>query len=164
MSAQFSPCPGCSRHIKNGDAVCPFCGATARAEGGPTRVLANRLSRAALFAAGTMGAAVASTNCASWWAQPPYGAGPPPGAVEYSTTGTEDASASDAPSEVGADAADEGTTTMLTDSATTSDDGASAADVSTDAEDESKNESQPPWSIGQPAYGGSFPPDLPPDE
>ncbi|MGO9837136.1 MAG: hypothetical protein ACLP1X_23315, partial [Polyangiaceae bacterium] len=29
MSAQFWPCPGCSRHVKRGDAICPFCGATA---------------------------------------------------------------------------------------------------------------------------------------
>jgi hypothetical protein len=161
MSAQFWPCPGCSRHVKRGDAVCPFCGATARVDGAPTRVLAGRLSRAALFAAGTMGAAVATTDCC---AQPPYGAGPPPGAVAYSTTGTEDASASDVSNEAAADAEDESATPVLTDSATTTDDVTSAADVSTDAGDESANESQPPWSIGQPAYGGSFPPDLPPDE
>jgi hypothetical protein len=63
MSAQFWPCPGCSRHVKRGDAVCPFCGATASLESGPTRVLAGRLSRAALFAAGAVGAAVATTAC-----------------------------------------------------------------------------------------------------
>jgi hypothetical protein len=128
MSAQFWPCPACSRHIKKGDALCPFCDATARVEGGPTRVLTGRLSRAALFAAGTVGAAAASANCASWWAQPPYGAGPPPGAVEVFPNGTEDASASDAPSEVAADAADASATTMPTDSATA------------DAGDESANE------------------------
>jgi hypothetical protein len=123
MSAQFWPCPGCSRHVKRGEVVCPFCGATASAERSPTRVLADRLSRAALFAAGTMGAAVATTDCS---AQPPYGAGPHPGAVEIFPNGTEDASASDASSEVAADAGD---ASLPTDSASTSDDSASAADV-----------------------------------
>jgi hypothetical protein len=52
MSAQFWPCPGCSRHVKRGDAICPFCGATASVHIGPTRALSGRLSRAALFAAG----------------------------------------------------------------------------------------------------------------
>jgi hypothetical protein len=52
MSAQFWPCPGCSRHVKRGDAICPFCGATASVDIGPTRALSGRLSRAAIFAAG----------------------------------------------------------------------------------------------------------------
>jgi|SRR5580658_10659473 hypothetical protein len=65
MSAQFWPCPGCSRHVKRGDAVCPFCGAGASVEVGPTRVLAGRLSRAALFAAGAAGVAVTTSNCNS---------------------------------------------------------------------------------------------------
>jgi hypothetical protein len=52
ISAQFWPCPGCSRHIRQGDAICPFCGATASVDIGPTRTIAGRLSRAALFAAG----------------------------------------------------------------------------------------------------------------
>jgi hypothetical protein len=63
MSVQFWPCPGCSRHVKRGDAICPFCGATPSVEIGPTRVLAGRLSRAALFAAGAMGTVVATTAC-----------------------------------------------------------------------------------------------------
>jgi hypothetical protein len=89
MSAQFWPCPGCSRHVKKGDATCPFCGATASIEGGPKRVLAGRLSRAALFAAGTMGAAVATTDCT---AAAPYGAPPHGGAVEVFPNEIEDAS------------------------------------------------------------------------
>jgi hypothetical protein len=52
MSNQFWPCPGCSRHVKRGDAFCPFCGATASVEIGPTRTIAGRLSRAALYALG----------------------------------------------------------------------------------------------------------------
>jgi hypothetical protein len=63
MSVQFWPCPGCSRHVKRGDVSCPFCGATASVEIRPTRVLAGRLSRAALFAAGAVGAAIATTAC-----------------------------------------------------------------------------------------------------
>jgi hypothetical protein len=65
MSAQFWPCPGCSRHVKRGDAICPFCGATASVDIGSTRVLAGRLSRAALFAAGAVGTAVATTDCST---------------------------------------------------------------------------------------------------
>ncbi len=52
MSAQFWPCSGCSRHVKRGDATCPFCGATASIEVSPSFTVAARLSRAALFAAG----------------------------------------------------------------------------------------------------------------
>jgi hypothetical protein len=126
MSAQFWPCPGCSRHVKRGDAICPFCGATANAGIGPTRVLAGRLSRAALFAAGAVGAAVATTDCS---AQPPYGAGPHSGAVEVFPNGTEDASAADAPSEAAPDAADASATEVPTDSSSTSEDAASAADA-----------------------------------
>jgi|SRR5580704_4964319 hypothetical protein len=109
MGVQFWPCPGCSRHVKRGDAICPFCGATASVVSGPTRTIAGRLSRAALFAAGAVGAAVATTDCAP---APPYGtlpAGPIP---------TEDASASDGPS---VDAADASTTSEPTDSASTAD-------------------------------------------
>jgi hypothetical protein len=118
MSNQFWPCPGCSRHVKRGDAMCPFCGATAVVEIGPTRTIAGRLSRAALFAAGAMGAAVAITDCS---AQPPYGAGPHPGAVEVFPNGTEDASAAEAPSEAASDAAD-ASTTEPTESSTASED------------------------------------------
>src|SRR5271166_3034732 len=113
MLVQFWPCPGCSRHVKRDDALCPFCGATASVESSPTRILAGRLSRAALFAAGAVGAAVATTDCS---AQPPYGAGPHPGAVEVFPNGTEDSGADDGPSEVAADAADASATTVPTDS------------------------------------------------
>jgi hypothetical protein len=96
MSAQFWPCPGCSRHIKRGDAFCPFCGATASVDTGPTRVLAGRLSRAALFAVGAVGTAVATTDCGGL-AVSEYGGSPIP--IE-----TEDASVSDSPSGIAADA------------------------------------------------------------
>jgi hypothetical protein len=73
MSVQFSPCPGCSRHVKRTDAACPFCGASASSDVGPTRTLAGRLSRAALFAAGAMGIAVTTVDCSSISPQPLYG-------------------------------------------------------------------------------------------
>lgn len=112
MGVQFWPCPGCSRHVKRGDAICPFCGATASVVSGPTRTTAGRLSRAALFAAGAVGAAVATTNCAP---APPYGTipgGPIP---------TEDASASDGRSVEAADAGEASTTSEPTDSSTAAD-------------------------------------------
>jgi|HubBroStandDraft_1064217.scaffolds.fasta_scaffold02303_5 hypothetical protein len=70
MSAQFWPCPGCSRHVKRGDALCPFCGATASVQNRPSRTIAGRLSRAALFAAGAVGTAVATTDCSTSPLQP----------------------------------------------------------------------------------------------
>jgi hypothetical protein len=110
MSVQFWPCSGCSRHIKQGDAICPFCGATASVDIGPRRVLAHRLSRAALFAAGAMGAAVASTDCSSGMAL--YG-----GAV----VPLEDAGASDALSDAATDAGNSGATAGPTDSSSAAD-------------------------------------------
>jgi hypothetical protein len=144
MSVQFWPCPGCSRHVKRGDPVCPFCGATASLESGPTRVLVGRLSRAAIFAAGAMGAAVATTNCNSApvppsqpMLQPMYGGSTPlddgslSGQPAYGgsplvTVETEDSGASDGPSEAVPDAVDASADTAPTDSANTSDDAADA--------------------------------------
>ena len=117
MSAQFWPCPGCSRHVKRGDTSCPFCGATASVDVGPTRVLAGRLSRAALFAAGAVGAAVATTDCSS---SPTlgvmYGCPIPNCGIE-----TQDASASDGPSEAEADAGDASPPSEPTDSSSAAD-------------------------------------------
>lgn len=107
MSFQFWPCPRCSRHVKRGDAICPFCSASV--EMGPTRTIAGRLSRAALFAAGAMGAAVATTDCASSSPvfTPPYGGFPAP---------IEDSSASNVPAEAAPDAGDASAATGPTDS------------------------------------------------
>jgi hypothetical protein len=51
----LTPCPSCNRHVRVGDAACPFCGsavavapAAAASAAGPR----GRLGRAALFAAG----------------------------------------------------------------------------------------------------------------
>jgi len=85
MSESFWPCSGCARHVKRGDATCPFCGAgnaarpsaslaNAGATNEATRALAGRLSRAAILA-GSVGAAVAVTSCGG----SAYGAVPPPG-------------------------------------------------------------------------------------
>ncbi len=131
MSA-FWPCPGCSRHVKRGDATCPFCGATASVDIAPTRVLAGRLSRAALFAAGAVGVGIATTDCAPSSISE-YGCPVPNCAFE-----TEEASASDSPSEATPDAGDASATMEPTDSSS--------------ADDE-------PSIIVAPAYGAAFPPD-----
>jgi hypothetical protein len=121
MIVQFWPCPGCSRHVKRGDALCPFCGATASIEISPRPTIAGRLSRAALFAAGAVGTALATANCGA-----PYGL--PPGGFQVET---EDSGASDGPSET--DAEDTSTTP---DSASTAD-APSTADGPNDAGDAS---------------------------
>src|SRR5580658_7513963 len=125
MSAQFWPCPGCSRHVKRGDAICRFCGATASVDIGSTRVLAGRLSRAALFAAGAVGVGLA-TDCGPS-AVAAYGGMACPcsfegvtDAGEAGTTSepTDSSSASDAPSTTDgpADGEDTGATPGPTDS------------------------------------------------
>jgi hypothetical protein len=158
MSAQFWPCPACSRHVKRGDAICPFCGETASVDIGPRRVLAGRLSRAALFAAGTAGIAVTTTNCNSApmpptvTITPPYGLGP----VQIET---EDSSTSDGPAETTPDAGD--ASAVPTDSSTPSQDATSAADVSTDAADASPTDSAIADEVILTVthYGGLAPPD-----
>ncbi len=113
MSAQFWPCPECFRHVKRGDAACPFCGATASADAGPKRVLVGRLSRASLFAAGAMGVGVATTDCGT----------PPLSSAYYGAAviPLEDSSASDALSEAAPDATDASATTEPTDSSSAAD-------------------------------------------
>ncbi len=76
MSSRLTPCPACARHVKEGDRVCPFCGdAVPFVSLAPARTAAGHLSRAALFAVGAMGAAVAATDCSSS-SESAYG-GPP---------------------------------------------------------------------------------------
>ncbi len=65
MSLRFTPCPACARHVKQCDSRCPFCAAHVRHVNAPRRVAVRRLSRAALFAAGTAGLALATTDCGS---------------------------------------------------------------------------------------------------
>jgi hypothetical protein len=75
MSARFTPCPSCARHVKQSDSRCPFCGNEVPPVNAPSaRVAVGRLSRSALFAAGAAGLALATTDCGSMSSD--YG-GPP---------------------------------------------------------------------------------------
>ena len=72
--ADLFPCPGCARHVRVSETVCPFChGAlndgfrSQRAPGPP----AMRLGRAALLAVGAGTIALAS-SCSSASVKPPY--------------------------------------------------------------------------------------------
>jgi hypothetical protein len=98
MSERFVACLACARHVKVGQYVCPFCGATVpRAK--PLRSITDRLSRAAIHAAGAAGVAVAMAGCSSgssYGGAPCGGAycGPPreAGVVDADDAGTGDAS------------------------------------------------------------------------
>jgi|HubBroStandDraft_3_1064219.scaffolds.fasta_scaffold406046_2 hypothetical protein len=144
MSESFWPCSGCARHVKRGDAVCPFCGierlarpvasvAQSDGENEPGRAPAARLSRAALFAAGTVGAAIAATGCSTATSVPFYGAISPPESSDSSTM---------------TDAAD----------ASASNDSQGAPSSSADASDASDSATNPnPITNPQPAYGAPVP-------
>src|ERR1700729_1598784 len=75
MAIRFTPCPACARHVREGDATCPFCGATSRAPAELPRALSTRLSRAAFLALGAAGG-LAATDVSSSVTQPPYGLPP----------------------------------------------------------------------------------------
>jgi hypothetical protein len=64
MRARFLACPACARHVRAADSTCPFCGA-ATSVAKPLRRITERLSRAALHAAGAAGAVVAISDCSS---------------------------------------------------------------------------------------------------
>jgi hypothetical protein len=64
MKERFVACPDCSRHVKEGDEACPFCGAAAVELPPPAPTLAERVSRAAMLAAGAGGVLV-MTGCGS---------------------------------------------------------------------------------------------------
>jgi hypothetical protein len=72
MSARFVACPACARHVKAGECICPFCGAKAPCAE-PLRRIGGRLTRAAIHAAGAVGAAVALGDCTTTTVQPGYG-------------------------------------------------------------------------------------------
>jgi hypothetical protein len=74
--SSFVPCRSCARHVKQSDATCPFCGNEVSRVSISARVSVGRLSRAALFAAGAAGLALATTDCGS--AQSSYGGSPCP--------------------------------------------------------------------------------------
>jgi hypothetical protein len=70
---RFIACTACARHVREGDATCPFCGAVAPALR-PLLSLSRRLSRAALHAAAAAGAVAALNDCGGSTAtEPPYG-------------------------------------------------------------------------------------------
>ncbi|MGD0528048.1 MAG: hypothetical protein ABSE49_23140 [Polyangiaceae bacterium] len=62
MRTRFIACEVCARHVRDGDAACPFCGAAAPVAK-PLRTVRQRLTRAALHAAGAAGAIAAFNDC-----------------------------------------------------------------------------------------------------
>jgi hypothetical protein len=77
MPTRFIPCAACARHVREGDAACPFCGATAPVAPALSRA-AGRLSRSAFLALGAAGA-LSATGCSSTSTpspQPLYGSPP----------------------------------------------------------------------------------------
>lgn len=110
MSATFTPCLSCARHVRQSDSTCPFCGNEVPHLSVPAiRVAVGRLSRSALFAASAAGWALATTDCSSSSPQPAYG-GVDAGSLQpmYGTVAPPsfDAASEDAaPSDGGADGA-----------------------------------------------------------
>jgi hypothetical protein len=88
MSVSFAPCPSCDRHVKRGEAACPFCGVAVVLPPAAPRPSV-RLSRSALFAL-TAAGALAATDCGGTTSEPLYGA-PVPG-VDASSDAPQDGS------------------------------------------------------------------------
>jgi hypothetical protein len=72
MTTRFVACVACGRHVKEGEDACPFCGAGAPQVGPLPRLAGVRMTRAAMFAAGTAGVA-ALLDCGSTSATAFYG-------------------------------------------------------------------------------------------
>jgi hypothetical protein len=133
----FVPCPSCRRHVRAGDAACPFCGAAGAAEPAvapSASVPGQRLSRGAMFAFAVSVAACSSSgddgNPGLMYGGPPIDAStldtgaadggldsgnPAPAYGAPADTGTPDASKPDTgnadtggASDVGADTSDTG--------------------------------------------------------
>ena len=103
MAATFSPCRACSRHVRAGDCVCPFCGAKATCVASGRAAPRGRMSRAALFAAGTAGAAGAllgAADCGGGGEEPSVSVDAAYGAARIPDAGPDasDATAGDATS------------------------------------------------------------------
>lgn len=62
MRTRFVGCTACGRHVRAGDPRCPFCGVSTP-EARPLRTITERLTRAAMHAAGAAGAVVAIGDC-----------------------------------------------------------------------------------------------------
>lgn len=141
--SSLRPCPSCARHVRATESSCPFCAATLRVVRPGSRALAvsaRGLSRAALFALGSVAAAACSDDVSS---VPFYGC-PPPECFsppeEPGNTFNRDARAPD----VDAGASDAGI------------DGNDGADASDDADGGDADASDPDGSPA-PAYGGPPP-------
>jgi len=68
MTAHLVACPACARHVRASEAVCPFCASAvpdAMRASTPRRPPTERLSRAAMYAFGVGGLAVAAACCSS---------------------------------------------------------------------------------------------------
>ena len=110
----LAPCATCARHVKSAETTCPFCGAEVPSAEAPAGlVTTQRLSRAALFAAGAAGLLVAAGDCSAPPApEPPYGGVPVIDAAPFATSGsfTGDSGTTDAAADAGAtlDGADGG--------------------------------------------------------
>jgi hypothetical protein len=77
MTIKLIPCVACSRHVKQGETACPFCGSTTPVVSGPEQRLPGGLSRAALLAAvaAAGGIVLAAADCSGGTAL--YGGSPP---------------------------------------------------------------------------------------
>lgn len=72
MATRFIACTGCARHVREGECVCPFCGAKAPCAK-PLRRIAGGLSRSAMRAAGAAGVVVGLGDCSAEQGTPVYG-------------------------------------------------------------------------------------------
>jgi hypothetical protein len=86
--AQLHPCPDCARHVRAGEAQCPFCGTAISAAPPAPAVADARLGRAARMAVGAAvtAVAVASAGCGS--SQTPSGGAGPSGTATDTATET----------------------------------------------------------------------------
>lgn len=65
MRARFIACSACGRHVREGDAGCPFCGAAPLLVPAPAPATNLRLARAAMLAAGAAGGVAILADCGS---------------------------------------------------------------------------------------------------
>jgi hypothetical protein len=72
MATRFIPCPACARHVRDGDAACPFCGLAIAQASAAARPPMARMSRAALLAV-SAASALAATDCSSTSSPGPTG-------------------------------------------------------------------------------------------
>lgn len=71
MRKRFVACASCNRHVREGDAACPFCGAAALPLPPAPRASRHPITRAALFAAGAAGTVAVLIDCSDGSAPQP---------------------------------------------------------------------------------------------